>query len=160
MIKKCINNNLEDGNSSKLQWRHLALGGNKKIQRPMHAQLKKAKAMVSTKVKKPKVTFMHLLEKYQKISELKGAYRPSETKASKSPLRHKFEDRDWRRKKLSKQTLLLGHQCRCHGYLPMLSIIQIHGTSINQGHTVHHILNHITKIMQLPEDDHLFSNHM
>ena len=39
---------------SKLQWRHLALGGNEKIQRPMHAQLKKAKAMVSTKVKSRK----------------------------------------------------------------------------------------------------------
>ena len=54
MVKKCINNNLEDGNSIKATMATSSTRGNKKIQRPMHAQLKKAKAMVSTKVKSRK----------------------------------------------------------------------------------------------------------
>jgi hypothetical protein len=44
------------------------------------------------------------LKKYQKLSEEKSAYRPSETKASKSPPKHKSEDRDWRKEKSNKPT--------------------------------------------------------
>ena len=38
------------------------------------------------KGKSPKVTFAQLLEKYQKISEENSAYRPTNAKASRSPL--------------------------------------------------------------------------
>ena len=61
----------------------------------MQAQPKKTKADVSTKVKSPKVTFSQLLEKYQKKSEEKNAYRPNHAKNPKSPRMRKYEDRYW-----------------------------------------------------------------
>ena len=47
------------------------------------------------KCKKSKVTFAQLLDKYQKKSEEKSAYRPTNGKASRSPPRRKPEDRYW-----------------------------------------------------------------
>ena len=49
--------------------------------------------------RKSKVTFAQLLEKYQKMSEAKRAYRPAEAKASKSPPERKSDDMDWQKKK-------------------------------------------------------------
>ena len=46
---------------------------------------KESKDRGKRKGKKSKVTFAQLLEKYQKISEEKIAYRPSNLKASRSP---------------------------------------------------------------------------
>ena len=104
MVKKCINNNLEDGNSIKATMATSSTGGQQENSKTDARTVKESKGNGKHKGKKPKVTFAQLLEKYQKISEAKSAYRPSETKASKSPPRHKFEDKDWRRKMLSKQT--------------------------------------------------------
>ena len=104
IVKKCINNNLEDENSMKSTMETSSTGGQPENSKTDANTTKESKGHGKHKGRKPKVTFAQLLEKYQKISEAKSAYRPSETKASKSPPRHKFEDRDWRRKKLSKQT--------------------------------------------------------
>ena len=104
MVRKCINNNLEDGNSIKASMATSSPGGQRENSKTDARTTKQSKGNGKHKGKKLKVTFAQLLEKYQNISEAKSAYRPSETKASKSPPRHKFEDRDWQRKKLSKQT--------------------------------------------------------
>ena len=53
------------------------------------------------KGKKPKVTFAQLLEKYQNKSEEKSAYRPSTSKASRSPPRRKSKDRYWQEENLN-----------------------------------------------------------
>ena len=102
MVKKCINNSLEHGNSIKARMATSSTGGQRENSKTDARTTKQSKGNAKHKGKRPKVTFAQLLEKYQNISEAKSAYRPSETKASKSPPRHKFEDRDWRRKKLSK----------------------------------------------------------
>lgn len=47
------------------------------------------------KGKRMKVTFAQLLEKYQKINEEKIAYRPSNSKATRSPPKRKSKDRYW-----------------------------------------------------------------
>ena len=64
-------------------------------------KIKKDKGRNKYKGKKPKVTFTQLLEKYQKESEAKSSYRPSNAKASRSPPRRKSKDRDWRKEKFS-----------------------------------------------------------
>ena len=46
---------------------------------------KQSKGSGEHKRKRQKVTFAQLLEKYQKMSEEKSAYRPAQAKASKSP---------------------------------------------------------------------------
>ena len=57
--------------------------------------------------------------------------------------------------------LILGHHCPCRGYLPMLMKIRIHHrTCMIQGHSLHLILDHITNIMQLQEDQCSSSSHM
>ena len=62
---------------------------------------KKDKGRNKHKGKKTKVTFAQLLEKYQKESEAKNAYRPSNAKASRSSPRRKSKDRDWRKEKFN-----------------------------------------------------------
>ena len=104
MVKRCINKNLEDRNSIKATMETSSTWGQRGNSKTDTCTIKESKGNGKHKGKRPKVTFTQLLEKYQKISEAKSAYRPSEIKASKSPPRHKTEDRDWRRKKLSKQT--------------------------------------------------------
>ena len=57
--------------------------------------------------------------------------------------------------------LILGRQNQCHGYLPMLIRINIHhGIGIFQGYIIHLILNHLIKIVQLQEDQHLMNNYI
>jgi hypothetical protein len=53
---------------------------------------------------KSKVSFAQLLEKYQKESEAKSAYRPTSAKASRSPPRRNKKDRDWQRERFSAAT--------------------------------------------------------
>ena len=83
---------------------------------------KESKGRDKRKGKKPKVTFAQLLEKYQKISEEKNAYRPSNSKASRSPLGANL--RNGIGKVISSihhtHILILGRQYQHHGYLPML----------------------------------------
>src|SRR3954465_10759351 len=57
--------------------------------------VKEIKGQSKGKSRKPKVTFAQLLEKYQKINEAKSVYRPSVSKASRSPPRRKSKDRYW-----------------------------------------------------------------
>ena len=85
IVKKCINNNLEDGNSIKATLATSSTRGQRENSKTDARTTKESKGNGKHKGKKAKVTFAQLLEKYQKISEAKSAYRPSETKASKSP---------------------------------------------------------------------------
>ena len=57
--------------------------------------------------------------------------------------------------------LIFYHQCQCRGCLPMLMQIDIHhGKGMIQWHILHHILDHLTIIMQLQEDQRSVSYHM
>ena len=47
------------------------------------------------KCKRSKITFAELLDKYQKKSEEKNAYRPNHAKKPRSPPRRKYEDWYW-----------------------------------------------------------------
>ena len=67
-------------------------GGQQENPKIDESKIKESKGRGKHKGKKPKVTFAQLLEKYQKISEEKIAYRPSNSKASRSPRRRKSED--------------------------------------------------------------------
>ena len=62
---------------------------------------KKDKGRYKHPGKKPKVTFAELLDKYQKESEAKRAYRSSSAKASRSPPRCKSNKWNWRKEKFN-----------------------------------------------------------
>ena len=80
---------------SKIQWRRQGLGGQQSSPKIDASKTKGDKGRNKHKHKKSKVTFAQLLDKYQKKSEENGAYRPSNTKASRSPPRRKSKDRYW-----------------------------------------------------------------
>ena len=81
ILKKCIKYNLEDRNSIKATMITSSTGGQQENSKTGARTTKESKCHGKHKSKKPKVTFAQLLEKYQKISEAKSAYRPSEIKA-------------------------------------------------------------------------------
>mgnify|MGYP007017564297 FL=1 len=56
---------------------------------------KENKGRNKRKCKRSKITFAELLDKYQKKSEEKNAYRPNHAKKPRSPPRRKYEDRYW-----------------------------------------------------------------
>ena len=60
-------------------------------------KIKESKGRGKHKSKKPKVSFAQLLEKYQKMSEEKSAYRPTNSKASRSTPRRESKGRHWQR---------------------------------------------------------------
>src|ERR1041385_8124854 len=86
---------LEGGSSIKVPMKTPNTGGQQANSKIDARKTKESKGRGNCKGKKPKVTFAQLLEKYQKISEEKNAYRPSYSKASRSPPRRKTEDRYW-----------------------------------------------------------------
>ena len=83
---------------------------------------KENKGRNKRKCKRSKITFAELLDKYQKKSEEKNPYRPNHAKKPRSPQGANM------RIGIGKVTifmqhihiLILGHQCKCRGCLPML----------------------------------------
>ena len=113
------------------------------------------------KCKRSKITFAELLDKYQKKSEEKNAYRPNHAKKPRSPQGANMRIGIGKVIILMQHIhiLILGRQCQCRGCLPMLIQIHIHhGTGMIQGHILHLILDHLTNTMQLQGDQHL-NNH-
>src|SRR3954468_5161232 len=92
---------LEGGSSIKVPMKTPNTGGQQANPNIDARKTKESKGRDKRKGKKPKVTFAQLLEKYQKISEEKNAYRPSNSKASRSPPRRKFEEQYWQSDKLN-----------------------------------------------------------
>lgn len=92
-------NHLEGGESIKAAPMISSTGGqqtNTKTDTPKT----KDKGRNKHKGKKAKVTFEQLLEKYQKISDAKSAYRLTKAKVSESPpVRRKTGNRDWPKEK-------------------------------------------------------------
>ena len=86
---------LEGKGSIKASPRTPSTGGQNKNSKIDASRTQKDKGCNKHKGKKTKVTFVQLLEKYQKESEAKSVYRPSKAKASRSPPRRKSKDRDW-----------------------------------------------------------------
>jgi hypothetical protein len=85
------NHNILDGeNSTKVTMKTPSTGGQQE-----NPKIDASKGRGKHKGKKPKVTFAQLLQKYEKISEEKSAYRPSNSRASRSPPRRKSKDRYW-----------------------------------------------------------------
>lgn len=86
------------------------------------SKIKEDKGCNKHKHKKSKVTFALLLDKYRKKSEENGTYRPSNTKASRSPLGANPRISIGKKRILMQRVhiLILGCQCQCRGCLPML----------------------------------------
>ena len=74
------------------------------------------------KCKKSKVTFAQLSDKCQNKSEENGAYRSSDAKHQDHPLGANPRIAIGKKKILVQRVhmLILGRQCQCRGYLPML----------------------------------------
>jgi len=90
------NDDILEGNGSiKVTVKTSSTGGQHESPKIDACKIKESKGQGKHKNKKPKVTFAQLLEKYQKMSEEKSAYRPTNAKASRSPPRRKSEDRYW-----------------------------------------------------------------
>ena len=79
----------------KLQWRRQGLGGQQANPIIDEREPKENKGRNKRKCKRSKITFAELLDKYQKKSEEKNAYRPNHAKKPRSPPRRKYEDRYW-----------------------------------------------------------------
>ena len=62
---------------SKLQWRRQGLGGQQANPMIDESKPKENKGRNKRKCKRSKITFAELLDKYQKKSEEKNAYRPN-----------------------------------------------------------------------------------
>ena len=88
LLKSIMNIILRAKIPSKLQWRRQGLGGGgQQANSDIGASTTKGnKGRNKHKCKKFKVTFAQLLDKYQNKSEEKSAYRPTNAKASRSPL--------------------------------------------------------------------------
>ena len=96
------NDDILEGNGSiKVTVKTPSTGGQQENPMIDASTTKESKGRSKRKGKKPKVTFVQLLEKYQKISEEKIAYRPNNSKASRSPPRHKSEDQYWQSENFS-----------------------------------------------------------
>ena len=83
---------------------------------------KENKVRNKRKCKRSKITFAELLDKYQKKSEEKNAYRPNHAKKPRSPQDANMRIGIGKVRTLIQHihVLILGQQCQCRGCLPML----------------------------------------
>ena len=95
VVEEHNEHNLEGENSIETTMETPRTGGQQANPKIGASTSKENKGQRKHKGKKPKVTFAQLLEKYQKKSEDKNAYRPNHAKKPRSPPRRKYEDRYW-----------------------------------------------------------------
>ena len=94
-VKKLLKSNLEGENSIEATMETPRTGGQQANPMIDESKPKENKGRNKRKCKRSKITFAELLDKYQKKSEEKNAYRPNHAKKPRSPPRRKYEDWYW-----------------------------------------------------------------
>ena len=95
IIEEHNEHNLEGKNSIKATMETPRTGGQQANPMIGASTTKGNKGRNKRKCKRSKITFAELLDKYQKKSEEKNAYRPNHAKKPRSPPRCKYEDWYW-----------------------------------------------------------------
>ena len=95
VVEEHNEHNLEGKNSIEATMETPRTGGQQANPMIDESKPKENKGRNKRKCKRSKITFAELLDKYQKKSEEKNAYRPNHAKKPRSPPRRKYEDRYW-----------------------------------------------------------------
>ena len=95
VVEEHNEHNLEGKNSIEATMETPRTGGQQANSTIEESKPKENKGRNKRKCKRSKITFAELLDKYQKKSEEKNAYRPNHAKKPRSPPRRKYEDWYW-----------------------------------------------------------------
>ena len=122
VVEEHNEHNLEGENSMEAPMETPRTGGQQANPMIGASTTKGNKGRNKRKCKRLKITFAELLDKYQKKSEEKNAYRPNHAKKPRSPQGANMRIGIGKVIILMEHIhiLILGRRCQCHRYLPML----------------------------------------
>ena len=129
----------------------------------MHAKPRRTKAVISTRVRNQKLLSNSYWKNIKRRVKKKVLIGQVVQRHQDHPQGTSTTTGIGEKTSSTKQVhiLLLGHQYKGHGHLPMLIIIHIHhGTCMIHGNIIHIILDRLTRIMQLQIDHHWIKNYV